>query len=213
MRKLLTMLLVFLLLVSLVACDMSEIEPSDNNDIPSQSEIQTDETENKETDSSETEQPTVEKTKHSNLDLFIEEYNAVAKTPILEPSEIDIQSDEYYRTEFRLNAYKNAPAYIANLGSVKIELINSNYEGMFGSDLRIYTTVDTLEEATDVFESFCKAGDPEITQADFDEFYEYHALDDGDVRPVIGDISGYIMVKDGKYEIMLDASPDYFDQD
>lgn len=129
------------------------------------------------------------------------------------PSEIDIQSDEYYRTEFRLNAYKNAPAYIANLGTVKIELINSNYEGMFGSDLRIYTTVDTLEAATDVFESFCKAGDTEITQADFDDFYKYHALDDGDVRPVIGDISGYIMVKDGKYEIMLDASPDYFDQE
>lgn len=208
MRKLITILLASLLLVSLTACDMSEVEPSDNNVVPSQSETKNDETENKET-----EQPSVEKTKHSNLDLFIAEYNKVAKTPILEPSEIDIQSDEYYRTEFRLNAYKNAPAYIANLGTVKIELINSNYEGMFGSDLRIYTTVDTLEAATDVFESFCKAGDTEITQADFDDFYQYHALDDGDVRPVIGDISGYIMVKDGKYEIMLDASPDYFDQD
>lgn len=213
MRKLLTIMLIALLLVSLVACDMSDVEPSDNNAVPSQSETQNDETENKETESSVTEQPTVEKTKHSNLDLFIAEYNKIAKTPILEQSEIDIQSDEYYRTEFRLNAYKNAPAYIADLGGAKIELINSNYEGMFGSDLRIYTTVDTLEAATDVFESFCKAGDPEITQADFDDFYEYHTLDDGDIRPVIGDISGYIMVKDGKYEIMLDASPDYFDQD
>ena len=213
MRKLITILLASLLLVSLTACDMSEVEPSDNNVVSSQSETKNDETENKETESPETEQPSVEKTKHSNLDLFIAEYNKVAKTPILDPSEIDIQSDEYYRTEFRLNAYKNAPAYIANLGTVKIELINSNYEGMFGSDLRIYTTVDTLEAATDVFESFCKAGDTEITQADFDDFYQYHALDDGDVRPVIGDISGYIMVKDGKYEIMLDASPDYFDQD
>ncbi len=96
---------------------------------------------------------------------------------------------------------------------MKIELINSNYEGMFGSDLRIYTTVDTLEAATDVFESFCKAGDFKITQADFDDFYQYHALYDGDVRLVIGDISGYVMDKNGKYEIMLDSSPDYFDQD
>ena len=213
MRKLFTILLVSLLLVTLVACDISDTEPSDSSNIPSQSETQNDETENKETDSSKTEEPTVEKTKHSNLDLFIEEYNKIAKTPILEPTEIDIQSDEYYRTEFRLNAYQNAPAYIANLGGVKIELINSNYEGIFGSDLRIYTTVDTLEAATDVCESFCKAGDPEITQADFDDFYKYYSLDDGDVRPVIGDISGYVMVKDGKYEIMLDASPNYFDQD
>lgn len=213
MRKLISILLVSLLMITLVACDMSDIEPSENNEVPSQTETQSNETENAETNNSETEQPKVEKTKHSNLDLFIEKYNEIAQTSILEPSEIDIQSDEYYRTEFRLNAYKNAPAYIANLGSVKIELINSNYEGMFGSDLRIYTTVDSLEAATDVFESFCKAGDTEITQADFDDFYKYHALDDGDVRPVIGDISGYIMVKDGKYEIMLDASPDYFDQD
>ena len=118
-----------------------------------------------------------------------------------------------YAKKVTLNAYQNVPAYIANLGGVKIELINSNYEGIFGSDLRIYTTVDPLEAATDVFESFSKAGDPEITQTDFDDFYKYYSLDDGDVRPVIGSISGYIMVKDGKYEIMLDASPDYFDQE
>ena len=213
MKKILVLLCAFVLIVSLAACDISDVEPSDNNDVPSQSEANNEETDNKETESSETEQSTVEKTKHSNLDLFIAEYNKIAKTPILEPNEIDIQSDEYYRTEFRLNAYQNAPAYVANLGTVKIELINSNYEGMFGSDLRIYTTVDNLEAATDVFESFCKAGDPEISQSDFDDFYQYYSLDDGDVRPVIGDISGYIMVKDGKYEIMLDASPNYFDQD
>ena len=94
MRKLITILLVSLLLVSLTACDMSEVEPSDNNVVPSQSETKNDETENKETENPEVEQPSVEKTKHSNLDLFIAEYNKVAKTPILDPSEIDIQSDE-----------------------------------------------------------------------------------------------------------------------
>lgn len=213
MRKLLTLFLVSLLLVSLVGCGLSEVEPSDNNNVPNQSETQNDETENKEADNSETEEPIVEKTKHSNLDLFIEKYNKVAKTPILEPSEIDIQSKEYYRTEFRLGAFKNAPAYIANLGGAKIELINDNYDGAFGSEIRIYTIVDTLDAATDVFESFCKAGDPEITQADFDKFYKYYALNDGDVRPGIGGISGYVMFKDGKYDIMLDADPDYFDQD
>ncbi len=71
------------MLVSLVACDLSDVVPSDNDGIPSQSETQNNETENKETDNSETEQPTVKKIKHSNLDLFIEEYNNVAKTLFL----------------------------------------------------------------------------------------------------------------------------------
>ena len=212
MKRIIAICLTLFTLLALTACGGNE-EAHDSSNVPSQSETQNNEAENNkpDTNNSDIEEPTVEKTKHSNLDLFIEEYNKIAETKILEPSEIDIQSEEYYRTEFRLHAYKNAPAYIANLGDVKIELINSNYEGISGSDLRIYTAVDSLDAATDVFESFCKAGDPEITQADFDDFYKYHALDNGDVRPVIGNISGYIMVKDGKYEIMLDASPDYFD--
>ncbi len=213
MKKLLVLLIVLLMLGSLVACNVSDVELPDDSNTSSQTETQNKETENKETDNSETDIPIIEKTKHCNLDLFIEKYNSIATTKILEPIEIDIQSDEYYRTEFRLNVYKNAPAYVAKLGSVNIELINSNYEGILGSDLRIYTTVDTIDAATDVFESFCIAGDPEITQSDFDDFYKYYSLDDGDVRPVIGSISGYIMVKDGKYEIMLDATPDYFDQE
>lgn len=40
MRKLLTIMLIALLLVSLVACDMSDVEFSDNNAVPSQSETQ-----------------------------------------------------------------------------------------------------------------------------------------------------------------------------
>lgn len=213
MNKVLSLIFVSLLIIVLAACGKSGIAPSENINIKNQHELQNDKSEDKDTDNSESKESEVEKTKYSNLDLFIEEYNKIAKLPILKPNRIDIQSEEYYRTEFRLNAFQNAPAYIANLSNDKMEIINSNYKGMFGSDLRIYITVDTLEEATDIFESFCKAVDHEITQADFDDFYKYHNLDDGDVRPVIGDISGYVMFKDGMYEIMLDASPDYFDQD
>ncbi len=149
--------------------------------------------------------------KYSNLKEFIVEYNKLSKTDITSTVEIDIQSPEYYRTEFRLNAYKNAPAYKANLGNNTIEIINSNYDGIFGSDLRIYVIVDTLEEATEVFETFCKACDPDITQTDFDNFYRYNALDkEYGCSITIGGISGFVNKKADGFDIMLDAKPDYF---
>lgn len=150
--------------------------------------------------------------KYSNLLLFIEKYNAIAQTPILSIKELDISREsEHYRTEFRLNAFQNAPALEAIIGDNSIEMINSNYEGFFGSDLRIYALVNSLDTATDIFESFCKASNPEITEEAINEFYEYHKLDSGDCRIVIKNISGYVMVKDGCFDILLDGSPDYFD--
>ena len=150
--------------------------------------------------------------KYSNLKSFIDEYNKIAKTDITNPLEIDIQSPEYYRTEFRLGAFQNAPAYKGSIGNNHIEIINSNYDGVFGSDLRIYAFVDTLAEATDIFESFCKACDPDITQEDFDEFYKYDSLDsEYGCSIVIGNISGYVHIKADGFDIMLDADPDYFE--
>lgn len=150
--------------------------------------------------------------KYSNLFRFIENYNCVAQTPIQNIIEIDIsRGSEYYRTEYRLNAFQNAPALKADIGFGTIEMINSNYEGIFGSNVRVYAFTNSLETAIDVFESFCKATNPEITEADFQEFYEFHQLDSGDCRIVIGNISGYVMVKDEGFDIMLEGSPDYFD--
>ena len=150
--------------------------------------------------------------KYSNLKSFIDEYNKIAKTDITNPLEIDIQSPEYYRTEFRLGAFQNAPAYKGSIGNNHIEIINSNYDGVFGSDLGIYAFVDTLAEATDIFESFCKACDSDITEEDFDEFYKYDSLDsEYGCSIVIGNISGYVHIKAGGFDIMLNADPDYFD--
>ena len=172
-----------------------------------------DETSESPSDQTEENNENAEKDRFSNLNLFIEKYNEIAATPITNTFEIDISSgSEYYRTEFRLNAYQNAPALKGSIGSGSIEIINSNYEGIFGSDLRIYAFVDSLDVTTDIFESYCKACDPDITQEDFDEFYKYDQLDAGDCRIVIGDISGYVMVKDGGFDILLDSTPDYFDQ-
>ena len=150
--------------------------------------------------------------KYSNLLLFIENYNTIAQTPIQNIKELDISREsEHYRTEFRLNAFQNAPALEAIIGSGTIEMINSNYEGFFGSDLRIYALANSLDATTDIFESFCIASNLEITEEDFNKFYEYHKLDSGDCRIVIKNISGYVMVKDSRFDILLESSPDYFD--
>lgn len=202
MKKLLCILLASILIFSLVACTGT-----------SKYDVETQQPETEE--SAEGQQEVAEEIPgspdHVNLNTFIEKYNAIAATPITNTEVIDIQSDEYYRTEFRLNAFQNAPSYKGNIGTTTIELINNNYEGYFGSDLRIYAFADSIETTIDIFESFCKAVDPEITQEDFDEFYKYDQLDAGDCRIVIKQISGYVMVKDKGFDILLDGSPDYFE--
>jgi len=208
MKKLLVLLICLSLLLAFAGCSLEsdyEANNSSNNEISQNPESN----EANEQDES----VTVERSKHHNLDLFIAKYNKYAKTKITDPKEIDIQSDEYYRTEFRLNAFQNAPSYIANIGNETIELINNNYAGLFGSDLRVYALVGDPNLVTEIFEAFCKAGDQDITEEDFADFYEYDDLVDGDCRIVIGDVSGYVLKKDDKFDILLDVSPDYFDQE
>ncbi len=195
-----TLFLLVATVFSFNSCDDANV-PNDNLNEPS-------DTENNTSDDSKEE---VED-KYRNLKAFIEEYNNVAKTDIKNTVEIDIQSPEYYRTEFRLPAYQGAPAYKGYIGTNAIEIINSNYDGIFGSDLRIYVVVDTLEEATEIFEAFCKACDPDITQSDFDDFYKYYSLDNKNGCSIsIGDIGGFVHLKSDGFNIMLDADPDFFD--
>jgi len=141
-----------------------------------------------------------------NVENFIKNYNEIAIIPITDVMKIDIQSDEYYRTEFRLNAFQNAPAVKASIGNSTIEIINTNYGSWFGSDLRIYVNADSVESVKSIFEYFCKACD-DLKQKDFDEFYKYYSLDSYATSFVIGSIDGYV----AGLTIMLDASPEYFE--
>ena len=204
---------IFFLVVGIVNSEETTATESTDN-IPG-AVIETTASANDSSTDDETEKNTAatERDKFTNLNLFIETYNKIATTPIADTFEIDISAGgEYYRSEFRLSSFKNAPALKGKIGAGSVEMINSNYGGIFGSDLRIYAFVDSLNATTDIFESYCKACDPDITKEDFDEFYEYHKLDAGDCRIAIGDISGYVMVKDGGFDILLDSTPDYFDQ-
>ena len=114
MRKILAFLLLLLIACSMVACSS---EPNDSNppsegiQQESNSDAQSSEPQNEkgDTEDTEPEQPLVELAK---VDLFIEEYNKTATTPITDISEIDVtdQTSGHYRTEFRLGAFEDAYA-------------------------------------------------------------------------------------------------------
>lgn len=152
--------------------------------------------------------------KYKNLDKFVAKYNQYAKTPITNLKEIDIQSPEYYRTEYRLNAFQNAPAYTGDIGEYRIEIVNEvvNFSDEIDYDrgMRIYVQVKNVDEAEDILNSFCKATDEDISQADLDEFYEYHTLGSGSVSIVIDSVDGYCHGTED-LEILLKASPNYFE--
>lgn len=151
----------------------------------------------------------IEEDRLSNLNLFIERYNSIAGVPITDTFEIDISKGSiYYRTEFRLYAFKNAPALHGTIGTESVTLVN--YGSVQKDELRIYITVDSLELVTDVFESYCKASDSDIKEEDFSNYYEHNKLDSGYCSINIKNISGYINERKGEFEILIKSKPDYF---
>lgn len=153
--------------------------------------------------------------KYKNLNTFVKKYNNYAKTPIKNLKKIDIQSPKYYRVEYRLDAFQNAPAYKGKIGEYDIEIVNEvvNFsdEILYDGGLRIYIDVNKVKEAKDIIKSFCKATDEDVTQEDIDDFYKYHTLGKGYENIMIGSVSGYCDGKK-KLELFLSVSPDYFEE-
>lgn len=142
--------------------------------------------------------------RYAGVDKFIELYNAKAVTPITDSYEIDINdtNGEYYRTEFRLNAFKNAPSKCGKIGDSTIEMIHSNYESTFGADFRIYVKLDSNKDGKEIVGVIASIFDPDITQEELQEFYD--SYDEGFTSSfVLGDITG-TYPQSG--EIMMDVS-------
>ena len=151
-------------------------------------------------------------TPYSNLKAFISKYNKIAIYDIKGTKKIDIQSSQYYRTEFRLPAFKNATAYNGKIGENSIQIINYNRKSSLGSSIRIYISVDIVQQAEEIFEAFCKACNPDIKKSDLKEFYSLHSLDSQYGCSInFKGISGYINKTSDGFDIMLEASPEYFD--
>lgn len=144
------------------------------------------------------------------IDSFVEEFNNISnnKITITENVKSLSESSVEYRTEYRLNAYKDAIAETGTIANKTIDIIDysSNTVGN-QKNLRIYTSADKSEDMLNILKTSIKILDSSITEDEInsvaDYIYEY-----GSKSFYLGNsISGYISGgKDGPYEIMINFS-------
>ena len=104
------------------------------------------------------------------VSAFIEQYNTKTDIPITNPIEIDIHASEYYRTEFRLNAFKNAVAKRCSIGEATIDIIN--YGNLSNDSIRFYLKTDDKEFAVQVFKTAVSIFDPDATDKEINDAVE-----------------------------------------
>lgn len=81
---------------------------------------------------------------YANIDAFIDRFNATSDTPITEAKEVDNiadKSSDYYRTEYRLGAFKDAVGVVGQIeGYGQIDIVSYGSTGY--TDIRVYAEVD-----------------------------------------------------------------------
>lgn len=142
------------------------------------------------------------------IDKFIDLYSS-SVTQITDISEMDIQGADY-RTEFRLNAFKNAVGKKCTVGNSYIEIVN--YGTWSNDSIRFYVYSDSIDSITELFTSIIHILDNAISDDEIQEICD--SLNDSDQNILLGKgnyITGYInsIYKDGsifEYEMMIDCS-------
>lgn len=163
-----------------------------------------------ETTEATTESPTEPPNEYAVLDQFIELYNSIANYQISEIVDLDMQGDDY-RTEYRLNAFKNAVGKKAVIPGGSIELLNY---GVWSNDsIRIYAVSDALDAAIELCTNAIHILDASISDEEIlKQFDSLEYVNSANIY--LGDagyISGYVNVfhsngSIGGYEIMLDCT-------
>lgn len=146
----------------------------------------------------------------SAIDKFIELYNNSASIPIDSITKMDIQGDDY-KTEFRLNAYKNAVGKKGAISDSLVEIVN--YGSWSNDSIRIYIYATSLDSAIDIYTSTVHIFDNSITNEEIVE--SYSSLNTTGTTNIYlgssGYISGYIGCDYSNggivgYDVMIDCS-------
>lgn len=157
--------------VILMAIILSSCADTDKNELPNENAILTPESsiseETATTDSSSVETEKIEKT-----DVFIEQYNQVAPTPITDISEVDVTDKEsgHYRTEFRLSAFSDSYAKTGYIADSAIDIVSY---GWLDVDIRVYVTGADLDRAKEVIKAASPVLDSDLTESDVQEVLDY----------------------------------------
>ena len=205
MRRILAFLLILLIACSMVACSSdpnNSKSSSEGIQQKSNSDAQSTELQNEKEDTEETkpEQPSLELDK---VDLFIEEYNKAATTPITDISEIDVtdQTSEHYRTEFRLGAFEDAYAKTGLIGDIAVDIVGY---GWGKEAIRIYADDISLEQAQEIIKTASPILDTTLSESDLQDVMTY--LDENQEANgyYYGDIGLLLLGKyKESYELML----------
>lgn len=205
MRRILAFLLILLIACSMVACssELNNLKSSSEGiQQKSNSDAQSSELQNEKEDTEETkpEQPSLELDK---VDLFIEEYNKAATTPITDISEIDVtdQTSEHYRTEFRLGAFEDAYAKTGLIGDIAVDIVGYGWDK---EAIRIYADDISLEQAQEIIKAASPILDTTLSESDIQDVMTY--LDENQEANgyYYGDIGLLLLGKyKESYELML----------
>ena len=149
--------------------------------------------------------PAIEANEYSVVEKFIALYTASGDNPISDVTTMDIQGADY-RTEFRLNAFKNAVGQKGNISTGSIEVINY---GVWENDsIRIYARVNAHEAAVEMVYNTIHILDSSVTDEQItDELAVEQTILLGDKNQIDGYISADYA--DGGivgYDVMIDCS-------
>ena len=135
------------------------------------------------------------------VEKFVELYNASSEIPISDLVAMDIRGEDY-RTEFRLNAFKNAVGQKGTFNGGSIQIVN--YGVWSNDEIRIYSHADSHDVALEIVYSIIHILDSTITD---DEIAENLDRSSGIVLGTGGYISGYLNESyTGIFDIMIDCS-------
>lgn len=140
-----------------------------------------------------------------NIDKFIEYYNSSYKNQITDIQDMDIQGLDY-RTEYRLNAFKNAVGKKGIIENSNIQIINYGYPN--NDCFRIYCDASSYDAVIDICTEIIRMFDANISDSEIIQIFDT-LKSVGNSSIVLEDISGYIDTKhtNGKvsgYNLMLD---------
>lgn len=162
MRKVIAYVLVTAMAFSLVACSGG-----------SGNQVSSEEPKQEEHIVDEREQPDEESAVElSKVDLFIEEYNKVAVSPITDAIEVDVTDKEsgHYRTEFRLGAFSDSYAKTGKIGDIVIDIVCYGWDN---EDIRVYVNGIDLEQAKEIIKIASPILDSNLSDADIQMTLDY----------------------------------------
>ncbi|WP_077597835.1 hypothetical protein [Olsenella urininfantis] len=111
------------------------------------------------------------------LGRFVDEYNAIAETPITPVERFDPHdsSGTHYKREFRLQAFDGSLGLAGTCGDLSVQLVNyGSYGGYYSSrsSFRAYAS-GPYEQVIEFYRVAARVLDPNVSDASIDEAVEY----------------------------------------